>query len=375
MKLPCALAGLVILLTLSTSLRGDVLTKGRTAVKQQFIKDQGLPWFWSIAANLESLHNQGGGLRDGTGNSHLLSATFAMNGDVLGLPRGGRLKFSAISVGSDEPSAHLIGDTQVVSNIAAANATRIYEFWYRQQFAHVPLRWRAGLIDLNQHFDSMDSASALSNSSFGISPALAGNGPMSIYPEPGWGAMARWQWAAWQVQGGVFSGRPDDRSRPLSGRPMALLEFDSRGSQVSEGQRWMLGLWRVPDSHGEMQHGAYVAVEQPVDEATTLFAHLGHTPGAHVADAQAVAAGFDMEGPFPSRPDDRFSFGITRVSIDGAPGDETSYEATYIFSLNDVIELQPDVQYVAHPSGILPSTWVFGLRLSLGLDRHMFMPD
>lgn len=354
---------------------GQAASTSQSAVRRNYLADQGLPWYWSLSGNLESLSNRGGGLADGTADSELLTGALAVNSDTLGLAPGGRLKLSLMAVRSDFPSSRFVGDVQGVSNIAAPRALRLYEAWYRQQFQRLPLRLRAGLIDLNQHFALQDSASGLLNSSFGLSPALANDSPISTYPEPGWGAMARWQWRDWQLQGGVFAGQANRRSAPRRRPSMEILELDSRGWDVAgkPTRRWMLGIWHGPGNRTGHRTGAYAGVEQPLTPSLTLFAQYGRTPQHDAAVSSAWILGMDLRGPFAGRPGDRLSIGVTRANLANRPAPEISYELTYIFQIDSAVSLQPDVQYLHRPAGSLPSSWVLGLRLNIGLDRKRFL--
>lgn len=345
---------------------------GAAAVKRNFVGDQGLPWFWSFAGNLEAMHNDGGGLRDGTASGDLLNFAFALNGDAIGLPAGSRFKVSAMSASGDFPSRDYVGDAQGVSNIAATPATRVYELWYRQQFLHAPVRLRGGLLDLNQYFDVMASGSNLLNSAFGVNTTLTANVQAPVYPVPGWGIMSRWKRARWQLQGGLFSGAPDERNR-LDGRPpLGIVEADFTPPSGSSDSRWMFGVWRKRASRGTTRIGFYACVERSLLSRVRGFLQVGRAPGANSQYGTSVEAGLDVH-PWVRRAGDEFSVGLTRQNVRGAPHAENTLEATYVLGISKAVAVQPDLQYVRHPAGELPSTWVLGLRFDIGLDRRSVM--
>jgi len=92
--------------------------------------------------------------------------------------------------------------------------------------------------------------------------------------------------------------------------------------------------------------------------------------------AQAVAgyigAGVVQTGPFANRPDDRLGFAVAHaimgtpaVKALGASSAETSLEATYQLKVSERFALQPDIQYLLHPSGVA------GARNSLGIGLRI----
>jgi porin len=65
------------------------------------------------------------------------------------------------------------GDLETASNIEALSTNRLFEAWAEQVFGEAGnggVAVRAGLIDLNSDFDSIDPASLFINSSHGIAP-------------------------------------------------------------------------------------------------------------------------------------------------------------------------------------------------------------
>ena len=81
-----------------------------------------------------------------------------------------------------ENSDELVGDLQVISNIDASHAWRVFEFWY--EFGEGPWSVRTGLYDLNSEFDVNETGGLFLNSSHGMGPDFSQtgeNGP-SIFP-------------------------------------------------------------------------------------------------------------------------------------------------------------------------------------------------
>ena len=162
------------------------------------------------------------------------------------------------------------GDAQVVSNIDAPDAMKVFEAWLDQGFGE-RVSVRAGLYNVNSEFDSKDAAKPFLNSSHGIGKdwSQAGaNGP-SIFPTTSLAARLR-------VQGPgttsalvlVADGVPGDPEDPtgthihLSREDGALLatEFgwSRAGGTGGHAARLGVGAWRFTGTfdHVERTDGA-----------------------------------------------------------------------------------------------------------------------
>ena len=86
------------------------------------------------------------------------------------------------------------GDTQVVSNIDAEQAFRLYEFWYQHPFTD-GLNLKFGLYDLNSEFDVVNSAAMFLNGSHGIVPTYSQTGERgpSVFPFTSLSARLQWE--------------------------------------------------------------------------------------------------------------------------------------------------------------------------------------
>ena len=140
------------------------------------------------------LHNASGGIKNGSAYLQNIDAMFTL--DLRRIPgfRGGSLFAYLLWNDASTFSDRYAGDSQVVSNIDAERALRLYEFWYEHRFAGV-LGLRFGLYDLNSEFDAVDSASLFLNSSHGIIPTYSQTGERgpSIFPVTSLTARLHWQ--------------------------------------------------------------------------------------------------------------------------------------------------------------------------------------
>ena len=154
------------------------------------------PPLWSLSARetLDLWDNVAGGVRMGPVLLNKLQVSGTVNGDPIGLPG---LSVHAQVLRTDGASlSSRVGDIQTVSNIEAVPTYRLFEAWIEKRFGgeDPKLALRAGLMDLNSDFDSVQTASLFINSSHGIGPDLSRsgrNGP-SIFPVSAAGVRASW---------------------------------------------------------------------------------------------------------------------------------------------------------------------------------------
>jgi porin len=313
---------------------------------------------WNVGAQTEWVGSRGG-LHAGSTRDTLLHAglTLRRSGDHSTLVHA-----SLIRIASGRPSQRLIGDAQTASNIDAANATRIYEFWYARHL-HRDLRLRAGLLDLNRAFAVSADAGAFLNSSFGIVPSLSDNADSSIYPEPGLGVMLSWRHRHGVSRFGVFRPRPTGNAAPLGRGTLAIGEQDWGVLRV--------GLWRDVRGGKDALHtsGAYALVDATLVHARGCalsgFLQAGRARGRPLTVSGYLGVGLNLAG-FDGRAEDQIGLAMARARLPHtAAGEETSTELTAMLALDAHLVLQPDVQWIAHPSGRtdIGGATVFMLRL------------
>lgn len=328
-------------------------------------------------------------------NKLQISAT--VSGDPFGLD-GWSAHAQLFRFDGQSLSARL-GDVQTADNLEAPPTTRLFEAWVARRWGSDDrsIALRAGLIDLNSQFDSVDPASLFVNSSHGIGPDLSRsgrNGP-SIYPVSAAGfTLTAVPSKQWTFRLGAFNGIAGDPARPrafvaekIPGSD-GLLTIGQVDYLVSESTRIEAGVWRYSQAtegvDGGRPHdaGAYASIEAPLPGPPRLTGWL--RIGAADARAQVIAAylggGAVQIGTFAGRPDDRLGIAIAHAVI-GGPGvrtldvhhAESSIEASYQAKLSERIAVQPDVQFIRHPAGAThaPDSLGLGLRLvlSTGLPK------
>ncbi len=235
----------------------------------------------SARETADTWRNLSGGVAVGwtTLNKLQVSATWTAN--ALDDP-GFRIHAQVFRTNGERLTSHT-GDLQTVSNIEAVSTDRLFEAWAEQTFGKDGAGgWavRAGLIDFNSDFDSIDPASLFIDSSHGIGPDISKsgrNGP-SIFPVSA--AAVRITWTPtedWTVRGGVFDGVPGDPEHPKAFAALRLsaddgvlsvLQIDrklSKDAQVSVGTwGYNRGVPRLDGTGSRADAGVYGFVEGPV---------------------------------------------------------------------------------------------------------------
>jgi len=315
------------------------------------------------------------GTDKGTAVLNKLQLSGTLHGDDLGLD-GWSFHAQIFRFDGQSLSKHL-GDIQTADNIEAVPATRLFEAYLSRLWksGDHSVGVRLGLIDLNNQFDSIDTASIMLNSSHGVGPDLSRSGRSgpSIYPVTALGTTVTWVSSpAWTIRLGIFdgvAGNPDhphafvaERLKPNDG----LFVIGQIDRQVSKNAVLEAGLWgysaaqQGPTNRRAHDRGAYVSYEAPL----ALLPKLDFWLRAGFADRQAqtvsgyLGGGLVQEGTFSGRTKDRIGFAIAHAIVSlpaqkafQLSGAETTFELTYqaVFSRSFVV--QPDIAYVHHPAG------------------------
>jgi porin len=338
----------------------------------------------------EVWRNLKGGLSVGNTTLNKAQASLRFSGDAVGW-KGFSVYVQVFKTNAESLSLARTGDIQTVSNIEAPDVSRLFELWAAQDFGTPDdpgwVAVRAGLIDLNRTFDSIEPAGLFINSSHGIGPDLSRSsetGP-SIFPVTAPAAQADWRPSANLVTHlGVFAA-PDPETQArfadirIARGAIVIAQADyafGRDAQAS------LGVWRETGAQPSLRDPARRIEARPalygfVEGPTSLpgkpggWLRLGLADGRVQAVAGYVGAGLAWQG-LPGRKADRFGLALARAVIggpaqaaQGLPAAETTLEATYSFRLGRFLHLQPDVQYIIHPAGAagVPDATVIGLRL------------
>ena len=354
----------------------------------------------------DALHNASGGIKAGSAYLQNIDATIEF--DLRRVFGGGTGTLFAYLLWNDAStfSDRYPGDAQVVSNIDAERALRLYELWYEHRLAD-GLSLRIGLYDLNSEFDAVDSAALFLNSSHGIIPTYSQtgeNGP-SIFPVTSLSARLQWEIDNNNLfRYALLDAVPGDPDNPsatavkLSSREGVLHAFEYT-REFSGGLRFGLGAFsygaefeaiRETDAWGKPlrrsgNSGLYGFAEGSVygkdvrQRNASAFLRCGTANGALNPVDRYIGAGAVLSGFVPRRPEDRIGvslamarFGADFRVADNAQSHETAVELTYRALINDWMQIQPDIQYIINPGAdrTLENALVFGIRLELGYGYH-----
>jgi porin len=343
----------------------------------------------AVGAALQSdlLYNARGGLeRDCTllGNFDL---TFALDTETARGWKGGT--FFLYSLGnwsSGGPISDIVGDLQVTSNIQATATVRLYEAWYEHRFAADRLSLLAGLHDFNSEFDVVEYGAMFLNSSFGVSAEIAQTAP-SIFPTTALAVRVRAQPTEGSyLLAAVYDGKPGD---PYDSKRttikldeddgvFAALEAGLAKGEPGRSDYYKLGVgtWlqtaEVENFDGEFHDrnfGVYLIGEKTLyseadgDQGLGAFVQLGYADEDRNQLAYYFGAGLRYVGLIPGRDRDEVGVAVAsawnggefirfseRVALNPVERTETVIEAAYRAEILPRLFLQPDLQYVIHPS-------------------------
>ena len=301
----------------------------------------------------------------------------------------------------------LSGSIQGIDNIEVAKARfKLYEAWIEKGFgAHVTLR--AGLYDVNSEFYQNDAAGLLISPMFGVGSELAAtgtNGP-AIFPSTALALRLKAATDRTYASVAIINARAgtlcDEHGIDLSGHDGALLIGEA--GWTGRGKR-AIGAWHytrkqptiippglTPTEDHHYSQGLYLLAEQGLagkDEDASRylvgFLRLGVSDGTTTPFRGGWQGGLLLKRPLKSRPASAFSIGagsgvLSRNYRLSNPADlpplrdaETIIEATYSDEIVKGVSIQPDVQYVIHPSAdpTIRNALVLGVRLTIGWSNH-----
>ncbi|HET8613111.1 MAG TPA: carbohydrate porin [Sphingomonas sp.] len=342
----------------------------------------------ALSYTSDILSDVSGGIRRGTGWLGRFDLVLDKSDGFAGIP-GAEAHFNLMLLHGTRFSQEYSGDAQTLSNIEAPRAIRPFEAWLKLPLAS-NVSVKAGYVDLNSEFDVQAVGAPFLNSSFGIAPDFSQsglNGP-SIFPVTSLGLVLDASDAdgrAYSV--GVFDalpGFPDHPHRFLPGPPGrdGALFVGEAEQPLGDTAHLRIGGWRYTadfarlDGHGRSASGgAYALVEGRLAGREDGAALRGWFRVGFAAD-EVNPIGVYGGGGLTYGDDKRLiGLGVAHARL-GDPalasgyGDrraETAIELTVKQELNRFVAVQPDVQYIIHPSwrSNIADALVVGLRLHL----------
>ncbi len=351
-----------------------------------------LPFTFQASYVGDLINNVRGGITTGSCYLGMANLTIGFDTKAAGLWSGGAIFIKGASTHGATPSASMIGDFQVMSNLEAGDHTYIQEFWYKQTLG--PVSVTVGLQDLNATFAANEFSGMYLNSSFGIHPTLSSNVPVSIFPLTSPGATVTWEVSERvSLLACVYDANPVDFAENPYNIKWRFTAGDgiiaAAEAQVSTGAGahargvYKIGVYNhdhlsavdpetnLTETVYENNYGVYATIDQSVIGKPS-------EPGSVAAFARGSAckkqfnenyffagAGVNYYGLLKPDGSDVLGLAVARVSL-SSTDDETAFELTYQSPVTENITLQPDVQYIVHPAGtgaVLPNALAGTLRL------------
>lgn len=339
----------------------------------------------------EVFNNARGGIstNDATRYRGSLDLTMTLDTQQAGWWEGGKFCVYLQQTHGRTLTQRFVGDGQYYSSIDTGydqDITQLGEYWY--EHALEPDVWtiRWGRQDANEHFAYADMGWEFVNSSF----LTLGNIPLPVWPYQTMGVTSLYQASdKLQLGGGVFDhGR--DRGEwwnTTSSRgifTIAQADYHPHGDD-DEAPAYILrlGTWFTSSdteavdglTTHDNNYGFYVTAERMIlperdDAAQGLgaFCQYSWTPGDRNMVDHHYGAGLVYFGLFDDRDQDTCGVGFTMIDFSstvrrqtGATS-ENAIEIFYRARVTDWLIIQPDMQYIARPSGVQRDALVVGVR-------------
>lgn len=357
-----------------------------------------LPIRFGVGYTGDFAGNLTGGLRTGTTFMGMARINLEFNTGEAGLWRGGQLFAMVSCTHGGMPSQDLIGDFQVASNIEAGNHLFVQELWFRQRFGSAEVT--IGLQDLNATFVCNETGGSFLNSSFGIPSMITSNIPAPVFPLTTLGITAGWQVTGRLALGfAIHDGSPlSFESNPynLRWRPSAdhgvvtiararyAIGPEKLSGCIELGGYYHTGLTEPDELTGtrsevfDHNHGIYLIAEKTLhrglnDRLISMFLQAAVSPRTINRQHYYLGWGVTCHGLFSANGRDEAGFGIAHAGFcNQIPASETTLELFYRYQLTPFLFIQPDIQYIIHPSGSdipLPNAMVLFLRAAISIQH------
>ncbi len=311
------------------------------------------------------------------------------------------------------------GAIQGISNIAAHNTWKLYEFWIEQNFFNDDLSILVGLFDLNSEFDSKETSAIFINPSHGIGPdfSLSGKNGPSIFPTTSLALRAKYNFSnSFNFKAAVLDGIPGDSNNP-NGTKIILdkndgmllvseFNYSSETNEFDDYFKYAIGTWYYTDKFEKLlgtdkegnpltqkgNYGIYASAEKVLfteeeltNQGLAAFIRAGIADNVVNQVDVCFSAGINYIGLFPGRDEDKFGIAIaashnnsnykTLLKLEDPNHTikdfEYIFEITYNIALFEFLQIQPDIQYVLNPAGCTNNTQalVLGTRLHLHYNK------
>jgi len=334
--------------------------------RRSLLAEEGFDFEFVLA--LEGVQNVAGGIARSSRGLANLDLIMDAQGQALGLSEDGDFRLYLLGNSGGAPT-EMMGDLQTSSNIEAPDTFKVYEAWWRQCHADNRIAWLAGLHDYNALFNSLDTASHFTNSSFGISPDIS-QVPPSIFPTtslaflvslfPGHNTF---------LHAGAYDGGPGDPEDPrgthivLDNDDGVFYALEGGVKNEETGTKLAAGAWYrttnfVSEFSGQSYKnnaGLYLIGETNLTDHWAGFFQLGKADKHRNQIGLYAGAGVTRSAVWAEN--DLLGLGLAYARSSDAYQDfnpgmdeyEIALECTYEFHPTDWLTLQPDLQWIINP--------------------------
>ncbi len=285
-----------------------------------------------------------------------------------------------------------VGDGQYYSSIDTGlvqDFTQLGEYWYRHSFADDLLIVKMGRQDANENFAFADLGGDFINSSF----ITLANIPMPTWPYQTLGVSALYQpssqvrwgggvydqgadhgqwWSNTTSRGLFFIGQMD--YQPFADDDDALLTLIRVGGWCTGSDTVSL----IGPSSFDNNYGFFTTIDQMLlveqddaEQGLGTFLQFSWAPPDRNQLDISYGGGLVYRGLLPGHDSDTLGLGFTLIdfssAVSGATGqtNENAVELFYKARIREWMSIQPDMQYIARPSGIGRDALVTGLRCEI----------
>lgn len=308
-----------------------------------------------------------------------------------------------------------VGSIQGISNIAAHHQWRFFQLWIEKKIIEEKLSLLFGLYDLNSEFDLRVSSGIFTNPSIAIGAEFEKsglNGP-SIFPASSLSFRIKYKPNNnFYFLAGILDGAPGNYDEPYFTHVIAKrsdgyllvgeLNYLENGEELKDGYgKYSIGSWiytapfsepgAVNDFFSPQVHndnsGIYLFAEKffnlsssnPKTGISTWFRY-GYAHGPVNPIQSYISLGINLIGMIGSADDEILGITMENSRLSDTflasesmaefinKENETVFELTYSRNLFDCIRLQPDIQFVLHPTfSTSNSALVIGTRIEINL--------
>lgn len=309
-----------------------------------------------------------------------LAATFST--ENAGLWRNGEFYIQIGNTHGGTPSADLVGDFQMLSNIENSDFTYLCQLWFKQSFNR--LSFTIGVHDMNSEFLTSEYAGEYVNSSFGIMPSVSMNVPLSISPKNALGAILQYNPTNYlSFLLGLYDGDPLDLEQDKYNMNFSLsseegyfsifeMQYNIGNNEESKATYKIGGYYHsgdfinITDSIENINgnYGFYLIADQSIlswveySRSLNAFAKFGISPQNRCFNNLFLAIGFNYYSPFKKRTNDVMGVAIAKAFVSKnlinmsngmCKSFETALELMYKAKINQNTFIQPEIQYIINP--------------------------